>query len=112
MAHSVLSGKTSNQGLHGIIGNIPALSYVLFRTEYVVSSHSILPTFCDAFRWFALDCKGGAQTTIYVAVEEEAQSYSGEYFTTCRKYFMNPLAKDTKACEELWEESMKQCGLS
>ena len=63
------------------------------------------------YRWLALDCKGGAQTTIYVAVDEAAQKDSGEYFSACGKMFMNPLAKDEKACEELWEESMKECGL-
>ena len=63
------------------------------------------------YRWLALDCKGGAQTTIYVAVDEAAQQDSGEYFSACGKTFMHPLAKDKKACEELWEESIKECGL-
>ena len=64
------------------------------------------------FSYFALDCKGGAQTTIYVAVDESAQRYSGEYFSGCQKWYMHPFAKDDKACEALWEDSIRQCGLS
>ena len=67
---------------------------------------------CLVCRWIALDCRGGAQTTIYVAVDEAAQEYSREYFSACQKTNMNPLAKDDQACKELWEESMKACGLS
>ena len=63
-------------------------------------------------RWLALDCKGGAQTTIYVAVDESAQGYSREYFSQCQKTFMSPFATDDQACEELWEESLRVCGLS
>ena len=59
-----------------------------------------------------MDCKSGAQTTIYVAVDESAQGYSGDYFSGCQKWYMHPFAKNDKACEELWEESMRQCGLS
>ncbi|XP_076105898.1 retinol dehydrogenase 12-like [Mytilus galloprovincialis] len=64
------------------------------------------------FRFISLDSAGGAQTTIFAAVDESLNSVTGKHFGHCRLAWENKLAQDDKACEQLWDYSMKMCGLT
>ncbi|KAL3890009.1 hypothetical protein ACJMK2_002316 [Sinanodonta woodiana] len=62
-------------------------------------------------RLVGLNSTEGAQTTIYVAVDEGAKEYNGRYFSKCTISKENRLALDDNACALLWDHSMKMCGL-
>ncbi|VDI76100.1 Hypothetical predicted protein [Mytilus galloprovincialis] len=64
------------------------------------------------FRFISLDSAGGAQTTIFAAVDESLNSVTGKHFGHCRLARENKLAQEDKACEQLWDYSMKMCGLT
>lgn len=48
----------------------------------------------------------GAQTALYVALDEEAGEVSGEYFTNCKPTRAIARAYDDKLMTKLWEESI------
>ncbi|KAK3583185.1 hypothetical protein CHS0354_025704 [Potamilus streckersoni] len=62
-------------------------------------------------RMIGLNSTEGAQTTIYVAIDEGAQDYNGQYFAKCTISKENRLALDDSACALLWDHSMKMCSL-
>ncbi|XP_063448510.1 retinol dehydrogenase 12-like [Mytilus trossulus] len=64
------------------------------------------------FRFISLDSTGGAQTTIFAAVDESLNSVTGKHFGHCRLAWENKLAQDDEACQQLWDYSMKMCGLT
>ncbi|KAK3580234.1 hypothetical protein CHS0354_012762 [Potamilus streckersoni] len=62
-------------------------------------------------RMFGLNSTEGAQTTIYVSVDEGAEEYNGRYFAKCTLSKENRLALDDSTCALLWDHSMKMCDL-
>ncbi|XP_060064721.1 retinol dehydrogenase 12-like [Ylistrum balloti] len=63
-------------------------------------------------RYLCLDNRGGAQTSIFLAVDEGVMSISGKYFSRSVVCGENKLARDDAACERLWNASLDMCGLS
>ncbi|CAG2200328.1 RDH12 [Mytilus edulis] len=64
------------------------------------------------FRFISLDSTDGAQKTIFAAVDESLHSVTGKHFGHCSLAWENKLAHDDKACQQLWDYSMKMCGLT
>ncbi|XP_053313040.1 dehydrogenase/reductase SDR family member 13 [Spea bombifrons] len=54
----------------------------------------------------------GAQTSIYCAVQEEIEMYSGRYFNNCRVQKVLPHARDDARAKKLWEVSEELTGLA
>lgn len=57
-------------------------------------------------------CKQGAQTTIHLAISEEVEGISGEYFENCRRIPLKPHALDEEPAERLWKLSEEITGLA
>ncbi|XP_058974444.1 retinol dehydrogenase 13-like [Musca domestica] len=55
--------------------------------------------------------KGGAQTTIFAAIDPAIESDSGEYYHNMKRGKLAKLAKDEKLAEWLWKESELMVGL-
>ncbi|KAH7963534.1 hypothetical protein HPB52_021301 [Rhipicephalus sanguineus] len=51
--------------------------------------------------------KEGAETTVYLAVSEDVQNVSGEYFKDCAPTFAVPWATNPAAAKKLYEESIR-----
>ncbi|XP_044142759.1 dehydrogenase/reductase SDR family member 13 [Bufo gargarizans] len=65
------------------------------------------------FVWLLLKTSmDGAQTSIYCAVQEEIEMYSGRYFADCRVQQVRPHARDDAVAKKLWEVSEDLLGLS
>ncbi|XP_006002401.1 dehydrogenase/reductase SDR family member 13b.1 [Latimeria chalumnae] len=54
----------------------------------------------------------GAQTSIYCAVQEEIEKFSGRYFADCRVQEVKPHARNDGMAKKLWEVSEKMVGLA
>lgn len=55
--------------------------------------------------------KEGAQTILYLAVSEQVEGITGQYFADCRKANYNPQADDKSLCRKLWDISAKLCDI-
>jgi len=49
----------------------------------------------------------GAQTTIHLAVSDEVEGITGQYFMDCKEHNLNTAASDMDKAKKLWEESAK-----
>ncbi|XP_071994384.1 dehydrogenase/reductase SDR family member 13 [Engystomops pustulosus] len=54
----------------------------------------------------------GAQTSIYCAVQEGIEMYSGRYFADCQVQQVKPHARDDAVAKKLWEVSEDLLGLT
>ncbi|KAE8622169.1 hypothetical protein XENTR_v10005124 [Xenopus tropicalis] len=54
----------------------------------------------------------GAQTSIYCAVQEGIEMYSGRYFDNCQVRQVKPHARDDAVAKKLWEVSERMTGLA
>ncbi|XP_063811973.1 dehydrogenase/reductase SDR family member 13 [Pseudophryne corroboree] len=65
------------------------------------------------FAWLLLlSPKDGAQTSIYCAVQEGIEMYSGRYFANCQVQQLQPHARDDAVAKKLWEVSEDLLGLT
>ena len=53
----------------------------------------------------------GAQTLVYLAVAEEVEQVSGQYFADCRPANYNPLADDPVLGDRVWRLSCELTAL-
>ncbi len=60
---------------------------------------------------FFKNAKQGSQTSIYCAVDEEVGTHSGLYYTDCKVTKPGIQATDDKVAKQLWELSLKLCGI-
>lgn len=60
---------------------------------------------------FLKDPKGGAQTTLFAALDPDLEQVSGLYFSDCKPKDVSSAAKDEKTAIRLWEESEKWTNL-
>ncbi|XP_051963099.1 dehydrogenase/reductase SDR family member 13-like [Xyrauchen texanus] len=60
---------------------------------------------------FFLSPEGGAQTTLYCALQEGLESLSGRYFSCCALQGVSKLGRDDALAKKLWEVSERLCGL-
>lgn len=60
-----------------------------------------------AFRFVCRTPAEGAQTTLFCALADEVQEFSGKYFAECKlaEHQVNPQANDKDLCCKLWEVS-------
>ncbi|XP_072909536.1 dehydrogenase/reductase SDR family member 13-like [Hemitrygon akajei] len=115
--------------------SLSKLCNILFARELAnrlegtnVTSYVVHPgfAFTDAFRDFRLLIKlvfvpvaflffrtpmDGAQTTIYCAVQEGIEKFSGRYFADCKVRKVFPHARDDAVARKLWEVSERMAGL-
>ncbi|XP_033747486.1 retinol dehydrogenase 12-like [Pecten maximus] len=100
------TGVTANSLHPGVINSeiwIPFKSkwtYLLFFVWKFVLRH------------LCLDNRGGAQTSIFLAVDEGVMSVTGKYFSRSVVSNENKLARDDVACGRLWNASLDMCGLA
>ncbi|XP_044728448.1 retinol dehydrogenase 11-like [Chrysoperla carnea] len=79
------------------------ISTEIWRNLPIYSKMVVLLT-----KFFYKTPKEGAQTTIHVAVSEELNGVSGEYFQDCKKtWLLSPTAKNVKLRQRLWDETLK-----
>lgn len=65
------------------------------------------------FRWLFLKTdRDGAQTSLYLALSKKVDGVSGKYFAECKLASENPLALNDQACDDLYNYSLEQCGVS
>ena len=64
-----------------------------------------------AIFFFTKNCREGAQTSIYCAVDERAGRETGLYYSDCRVKLEMPQARDDEMAKKLWEASVKATGL-
>ncbi|KAG8450467.1 hypothetical protein GDO86_002938 [Hymenochirus boettgeri] len=65
------------------------------------------------FGWlFLRTSRDGAQTSIYCAVQEGIEMYSGRYFDNCQVREVQPQARDDAVAKKLWEASERMTGLA
>lgn len=62
--------------------------------------------------FFLKDCESGAQTSIYLAVSEDVQGTSGEYFVDCESVWTSRSARDEEKARKLWQISEKLTGIA
>ncbi|XP_056597828.1 retinol-DH_like_SDR_c domain-containing protein [Triplophysa dalaica] len=93
-----------------------ALHPGVIRTElgrYVQTRHPLIGTLLSIPAILLMKTpKQGAQTTIYCAVAEWLEPYSGCYFRDCKLKEPAPEGKDDLAALRLWEVSAKLVGYS
>lgn len=58
------------------------------------------------------DCRQGAQTTIYCAIDDEVPNHNGKYFSDCAVAKCSPQSQDQNSAKRLWEISEKLTGVS
>lgn len=56
---------------------------------------------------FLKTSRAGAQTSIYLAVADEVQNVSGQYFVDCKPSWISPTARNDEITRHLWEISEK-----
>lgn len=56
--------------------------------------------------------KGGAQTTLYLALDPELENVTGGYYDRMKLFPLMAKAKDDEMADWLWEESSKMVGLN
>ncbi|XP_059829281.1 dehydrogenase/reductase SDR family member 13-like [Hypanus sabinus] len=115
--------------------SLSKLCNILFARELAnrlegtnVTSYAVHPgfVFTDAFRDVRLLIKlvfvpvaflffrtpmDGAQTTIYCAVQEGIEKFSGRCFADCKVHKVFPHARDDAVARKLWEVSERMAGL-
>ncbi|KAM4044497.1 dehydrogenase/reductase SDR family member 13 [Anomaloglossus baeobatrachus] len=65
------------------------------------------------FAWLLLKTPmEGAQTSIYCAVQEGIEMYSGRYFANCQVQQVKPHARDDAVAKKLWEVSEDLLGIT
>lgn len=53
----------------------------------------------------------GAQTTLFLAISDDCDQVTGEYFVDCKEGYMGMKAQDEYLAEKLWKASEKMVGL-
>ncbi|CAC5416939.1 RDH12 [Mytilus coruscus] len=115
---NIMHSKMLSKILQGTHVTANSVHPGLVATDIIMTPlKSVLPeklylVFDPWFRFFSLDCTAGAQTTIFAAVDESLTTVTGKYFGHCRLAWDNKLAQDDEACQQLWDYSMKMCGLT
>lgn len=63
--------------------------------------------------WVGKDCRQGAQTTLYLALEPGLESQAGSFFGDCRNwdFILNKMASDSTLASGLWERSAQLVNL-
>ncbi len=61
---------------------------------------------------FFLDPNGGAQTTLYCAVQEGIEPFSGRYFSNCALQQVGAVGRDDAVVKKLWEVSERLTSLA
>lgn len=56
--------------------------------------------------------KGGAQTTLYLALDPELENVTGGYYDRMKLFPLMAKAKDDEMADWLWKESLKMVGLN
>jgi len=65
-----------------------------------------------AMKPFMLDSKKGAEVTIFLATSPDLANVTGKYFVKSKVAPSNPLARDPKVSEEIWQWTTKTIGVS
>jgi len=64
-----------------------------------------------ALTLFAIDVESGADTSVYLASDDDAADLHGRYVVQCRPRQSSPASRDRQAQQRLWEESARLAGL-
>lgn len=92
---------------------VPSLSIGVVSTNLGRNFPYLLQLVLYPFMWLFLRTPtDGAQTSIYCAVEEGIEKYSGRYFNNCQVEQVKPHARDDAVAKKLWEVSEDLLGLN
>ncbi len=70
------------------------------------------PAWMSVAKFFMINSKKGAETSVYLASSPEVENVSGEYFAKCRKARTKAEARDAVVMKKLWDVSAKMTGLA
>ncbi|EYC13088.1 hypothetical protein Y032_0045g1260 [Ancylostoma ceylanicum] len=109
-----LSRRLHRQGLHHVSVNSLHPGVVNSNlSRHTLLSKTPIRQLSAPFRWFFLKTdRDGAQTSLYLALSKKVDGISGKYFADCKLASENPLALNDQACEDLYNYSMEQCGVT
>ncbi|XP_059390342.1 dehydrogenase/reductase SDR family member 13a.3 isoform X2 [Carassius carassius] len=118
------------QAEHSRVVNVSALLHRLGSVDFnLLNTHKDLVTgviateigrnmgvlqkllFLPMSKLFFLDPEGGAQSTLYCALQEGLEPLSGRYFSSCALQNVSAQGKDDALARKLWEVSERLCGL-
>lgn len=91
-----------------IISFLGVISTEIGRNMGVLQKLLFLPM----SKLFFMDPEGGAQTTLYCALQEGLEPLSGRYFSSCALQNVSARGRDDALAKKLWEVSERLCGLS
>lgn len=80
-------------------GIVPGTNFLVNATGKAKFLSLILRSFG---KFFFKTNEEGAQTMIYLAVDENVEGISGQYFLDCKISEASPLANDTELAKEIW----------
>ncbi|KHJ88103.1 hypothetical protein OESDEN_12108 [Oesophagostomum dentatum] len=109
-----LSKRLHTQGLHSIFVNSVHPGVVnsnMYRHSLFCKTP--LRQLSAPFRWlFFKTARDGAQTSLYLALSKEVDGISGKYFADCKLAKESVHALNDQACEDLYNYSQEQCGVT
>ncbi|VDM59210.1 unnamed protein product [Angiostrongylus costaricensis] len=109
-----LSKRLHKQGIHHVSVNSlhpGAVNTNLIRSTLVAKTP--IRQLSAPFRWlFMKTDRDGAQTSLYLALSKKIDGVSGKYFEDCKLSTENELALNDQACQDLYNYSLEQCGIS
>ncbi|CAJ0590424.1 unnamed protein product [Cylicocyclus nassatus] len=109
-----LSKRLHKQGIHNVFVNSLHPGVV----DSSLCRHTILAKtpfqeLIAPIRWLCMKSdRDGAQTSLYLALSKNVDGISGKYFMDCKIARENPLALNDRACEEVYDYSLQQCGIA
>lgn len=80
------------------------------NTNLASDSNSIFGWLFNVGKVFMLSPDKGAKTTIWLSTQEEIENLSGGYFKNCKKVKPSRIARDDRACRQLWEMTEELLG--
>ncbi|KAE9417402.1 hypothetical protein Angca_009139 [Angiostrongylus cantonensis] len=109
-----LSKRLHKQGIHHVSVNSlhpGAVNTNLIRSTLLAKTP--IRQLSAPFRWlFMKTDRDGAQTSLYLALSKKIDGVSGKYFEDCKLSTENELALNDQACQDLYNYSLEQCGIS
>ncbi|MFO7848166.1 MAG: SDR family oxidoreductase [Balneolaceae bacterium] len=77
------------------------------NTNFASESDSLFAKLFNLGRFFMLSPEKGASTTIYLCTEPGIENLSGSYFIKSKPATPSKIARNDRACKQLWETSGK-----
>jgi NAD(P)-dependent dehydrogenase (short-subunit alcohol dehydrogenase family) len=110
LANIMFSNELSRK-LQGTNVTSNSLHPGVVKTQFGMNTGGTIGFMAKAIRPFEISPEKGAITTVYLATSPEVEGVTGKYFAKCKSKSFNQIAQDEKACQQLWELSVKMTNL-